>query len=61
MNVIEPRTMFGYPILPSKLDRAQQYAAEVRARNKPPCQCQVCREAETLPAVMNIVAAWKKQ
>jgi hypothetical protein len=45
----------------SPLHRAQQYAAEVRQRNKPPCQCDACIQAENLAVVQRIIEARSKQ
>jgi hypothetical protein len=59
--MIEPRTIYGYPVMPDKLLQAQRYAAEARARNTPPCDCPACRQQAMLPAVMNIIAARTQQ
>lgn len=40
-----------------RLQLAQQYAAEARIRNTPPCSCAKCVLDEKLPAVLNIIEA----
>lgn len=40
---------------------ARKYAAEAKERNKPACQCDACKQAEMLPAVLRIVANWGKK
>jgi len=49
----------GFPPL-SQAERAKQYAAAARLRNKPECQCELCCEHRMLPAVLNIIEARKK-
>jgi hypothetical protein len=53
------RNAFGYPV-GLRLSKAQQYAAAVRERNQPPCQCETCRQIELLPAVQRITERWGK-
>lgn len=60
MNPIEPRTMFGYPIIPSKLDLAKQYAAQVRERRSQACTCSHCMQQEKLETVQRIAQNWSK-
>lgn len=59
--MVEQRTMYGYPVMPDKVMKAQQYAAEARARNTPLCSCRTCQQQEKLPAVLNIINARSKQ
>lgn len=40
------------------LERARQYAAEVRERNKPDCNCETCRRERLLPMVMQMAQNW---
>ncbi len=52
----ENRNQHGYPML----ERVQQQAAEIRARNFPaPCQCATCVSVRNLPAVQRILALWQ--
>jgi hypothetical protein len=44
-----------------KFERAKQYAAEVRERNKPACDCEACRLNEMLPAVKQIAESWGRK
>jgi hypothetical protein len=41
------------------LENAKQYAAAVRERNKPDCDCETCRRERLLPIVMQIAANWQ--
>lgn len=58
--MIDERNEYGFPVVHADLERARQYAAEARERNKPACQCQTCRLQELEPAVMNITQNWKQ-
>lgn len=42
----------------ARLAAASEYAAQVRARNKPPCDCETCIQAALLPAVIQITERW---
>lgn len=53
------RTEYGYPIEIRQL-QARQYAAQVRERNKLPCQCDTCKTIELLPAVQRLTERWQK-
>jgi hypothetical protein len=58
--MIDIRNAWGFPILP-RIERAKQYAAEVRERNKPACDCEACRLNEMLPAVKQIAESWSRK
>lgn len=45
----------------SKFERARKYAAEAHARNTPPCDCEPCKQAEILPAVIQITTNWRNR
>lgn len=56
----ETRNAWGYPVInPDKQQAAQQYAAEVRERNKPQCSCNLCMQQEKLPAVQMLLSKVK--
>lgn len=40
------------------LENAKQYAAAVRERNKPECDCETCRRERLLPIVMQMTKNW---
>jgi hypothetical protein len=54
------RNAYGFPIL-YRVERAKQYAAEARERNKQGCPCDACRLNEMLPAVKQIAESWGKK
>jgi hypothetical protein len=58
--MIEVRNAYGFPIV-ERFKKAQQYAAEVRARKPGPHHCQACRMNEMLPAVQQITKNWSKE
>ncbi len=54
------RNNFGFPVVDNRLQKAQQVAAEIRARNfPPPCDCKECVSARNLPAIQRILAKWQ--
>lgn len=57
MQLTDTRNDFGFPVV-DKLKAAKEYAAAVRERNAPACDCKTCREIELLPAVQRILVNW---
>lgn len=57
---LEARNDYGFPVV-DRVEQAKQYAAEAKARNTPPCDCETCRQVEMLPAVIRITNNWSKQ
>lgn len=55
----EQRNEYGFPVVAAKVERAKQYAAEAKARNSPPCDCEACRQTALLPAVQRITERWR--
>jgi hypothetical protein len=53
----EARNQYGFPII-DRTEQAKAYAAAVRERNKPTCDCPTCREKELLPAVIQLTEGW---
>lgn len=52
-------TEYDHPVADqSRIDWAHKYAAQVRERNKPPCQCDNCKRLELEPAVLQLVNNW---
>lgn len=41
-------------------EQARAYAAEVRERNKPPCDCETCVQLRLLPMVQRILEQARK-
>lgn len=58
--MIETRNQYGFPVA-DRLERAKEYAAQARQRNRLPCNCPTCRQMEMLPAVLQITNNWSKE
>lgn len=56
----DQRNAYGYPV-DFRVEKARQYAEQVRQRNKTPCTCAICVEVETLPKVQQITENWRRQ
>lgn len=57
--MFEERNEFGFPIVLAKREAALAYAAEAKERNKPECECDLCKQAAMLPTVQRIIENWK--
>jgi hypothetical protein len=59
--MFEQRNAFGYPVMPTKLEQAKQYAAAAILRNQPECACATCERERKLLMVQRLTRNWKKQ